>query len=63
MFNVWGQFGNSWLYDVQCNWSEQFENNEDVLNQCVGQLQIEWGFFQFIWFFNLEGMINVLNDF
>lgn len=57
------QLGNSWPYDAQRNWSEQLENNEDVSNQCVGQLQTEWGSPQFTRFSNPEGMTNVPNDF
>lgn len=61
--NARGQLGNSWPYDAQRNWSEQLENNEDVSNQCVGQLQTEWGSPQFTRFSNPEGMTDVQNDF
>lgn len=58
-----GQLGSSWPYDAQRNWSEQLENNEDGSNQCVGQLQTEWGSPQFTRFSNPERMTNVQNDF
>lgn len=58
-----GQLGNSWPYDAQRNWSEQLENNEDGPNQCVGQLQTEWGSPQFTRFSNPEGETKVQNDF